>query len=213
MFTGIIEDVGRVKSIEKKGAFGRITIETALSLDEVSFGDSIAINGACLTVVGKAQGSFSADLSEETFAGTTLGELQAGVRVNLERALTLSKPLGGHMVSGHVDGIGRILKKTPKGGAMDIEVEVPDTLMGQVVRKGSIAIDGISLTIAEITRFGIRAAIIPHTFNKTTLLDKPDGAKVNIETDVIGKYVERYLSSGKKGVTEDFLAEHGFLKK
>ncbi|OGP25108.1 MAG: riboflavin synthase subunit alpha [Deltaproteobacteria bacterium GWC2_56_8] len=213
MFTGIIEDVGRVKSIEKKGAFGRITIETALSLDEVSLGDSIAINGACLTVAGKSAGAFTADLSEETFAGTTLGELQAGVRVNLERALTLSKPLGGHMVTGHVDGIGRILKKTPKGGAMDIEVEIPDTLMGQVVRKGSIAIDGISLTIAEITCRSIRAAIIPHTFNKTTLLDKPEGAKVNIETDVIGKYVERYLSSGKKGMTEDFLAEHGFLKK
>ena len=213
MFTGIIEDVGRVKNIEKKGAFGRITIETALSLDEVSLGDSIAINGACLTVVGKAAGAFTADLSDETLFVTTLGELKAGVRVNLERALTLSKPLGGHMVSGHVDGIGIILKKTRKGGAMDVEVEVPSVLMGQVVKKGSIAIDGISLTVAEITGEGVRAAIIPHTFNKTTLLDKPEGAKVNIETDVIGKYVERYFSSGKKGVTEDFLAEHGFLRK
>ncbi|MBI5453800.1 MAG: riboflavin synthase [Deltaproteobacteria bacterium] len=213
MFTGIIEDVGRVKNIEKRGAFGRITIETALPLDEVCLGDSVAINGACLTVVGKEHGAFTADLSEETLLVTTLAELKAGSRVNLERALTLSKPLGGHMVSGHVDGIGMILKKTPKGEAIDLEVEVPSVLMGQVVKKGSIAIDGISLTIAEITREGIRAAIIPHTFKKTTLLDKPEGAKVNIETDVIGKYVERYFSAGKKGVTEDFLAEHGFLKK
>lgn len=213
MFTGIIEDIGRVKSIEKRGAFGRITIETALCLDEVSLGDSIAINGACLTVVGKGADFFSADLSEETLLVTTLGELKAGSKVNLERALTLSKPLGGHMVSGHVDSIGRILRKTPKGEAIDLEVEVPSGLMGQVVKKGSITIDGISLTVAEITREGIRAAIIPHTLKKTTLLDKPEGAKVNVETDVIGKYVERYFSASKKGVTEDFLAEHGFLKK
>ncbi|MBI5644112.1 MAG: riboflavin synthase [Deltaproteobacteria bacterium] len=213
MFTGIIEDIGKVKSIEKRGAFGRITIETSVSLAEVAIGDSIAIDGACLTVTGKSTGSFTADLSDETLRVTTLGDLKSGSAVNLERALTLSKPLGGHLVTGHVDAVGTIKRKTAKGDSIDLEVDIPAHQMGQAVKKGSITVDGISLTIAELTATGFKVAVIPHTLKRTTLPGKPEGARVNIETDLIAKYVEKYFNAGKKGVSEDFLAEHGFFKK
>ncbi|MBI1911194.1 MAG: riboflavin synthase [Deltaproteobacteria bacterium] len=213
MFTGIIESLGTVKSIEKRGAFGRITIDTGTVLEGVKLGDSIAINGACLTVTGLGGGSFTADLSDETMRVTTLGDLKGGSKVNLEFALTLSKPLGGHLVSGHVDGIGTIRRKITKGDSMDLEINVPEGLMSQIIKKGSITIDGISLTVAELEPYGVKIAVIPHTLQHTTLLSKQEGARVNIETDIIGKYVEKFFRADKgKGVTEDFLAEHGFLK-
>ncbi|MDP2690272.1 MAG: riboflavin synthase [Deltaproteobacteria bacterium] len=212
MFTGIIEDIGTVKSIEKKGAFGRIVIETALDLAGARVGDSISVDGSCLTVTGVSQGAFGADLSDETLRVTTLGSLKKGSRVNLEPALTLSRPLGGHLVTGHVDGVGTIKRKVLKGESMDLEVSCPKALMGQIVKKGSVAVDGISLTVAELMDDGFRVAVIPHTLKKTTLLAKKEGERVNIETDVIGKYVEKHFSSGRKGITGDFLSEHGFLK-
>ncbi len=213
MFTGIIEAVGTVKSIEKRGAFGRIRISAAMDLTGVKPGDSIAVDGACLTATGVSDGCFTADLSDETLRVTTLGELAAGSRVNLELALTFSKPLGGHLVTGHIDGVGSIRRKVKKGESMDIEVAVPGPLMSQVVKKGSVAVDGVSLTVAELTADGVTIAVIPHTLEKTTLASKPEGARVNIETDLIGKYVEKYFLSAKKGVTEGFLEEHGFFKK
>lgn len=214
MFTGIIENLGTVKSIEKKGAFGRITIETGVDMDIVKLGDSISVNGACLTVTALSKAGFSADLSDETLNVTTLGELKAGDRVNLEFALTVSKPLGGHFVTGHVDGIGSIKKKTPKGASVDLEVAAPSHVLSQIVKKGSVAIDGISLTVADLTDGGFRIAIIPHTLKHTTLSLKPEGSKVNIETDIIGKYVEKFMRPEKrKGISEDFLSEHGFFKK
>jgi len=213
MFTGIIESIGTVKSIEKRGAFGKINIATAMNLESVKPGDSIAVNGACLTVTEVSSGVFTADLSDETLGVTTLGDLGAGDSVNLELALTFSKPLGGHLVTGHIDGVGVIRRKVKKGDSMDIEVALPEALRSQVVKKGSVAIDGISLTVADVTAEGLRSAIIPHTLKKTTLISKPEGARVNIETDIIGKYVEKYFLSAKKGVTEGFLEEHGFFKK
>lgn len=213
MFTGIIESVGRVISVEKRGAFGRITVETGLDLSQVNTGDSIAVDGACLTVIASSKSSFEADLSEETLKVTTLGGLKAGDKVNIERALTLSRPLGGHLVQGHVDAVGTLKKKTPKGEAIDLEVDVPEGLMAQIVKKGSIAVDGISLTVASLTKTGFTVAVIPHTLKKTNLAIKPEGARVNVETDIIGKYVERFFNKGKGGVTEDFLSEHGFLRK
>lgn len=213
MFTGIIEDVGTVKSIEKKGPFGKIVVQTALDLSSVQAGDSIAVNGSCLTVTELSGGGFAADISAETFEVTTLGELSPGARVNIEPALTLSRPLGGHMVSGHVDGVGTIRRKVDKGGSATLEVSCPASLMGQIVKKGSVAVDGISLTVAGLSQDGFTVAVIPHTLKKTTLPDKKEGARVNIETDVIGKYVEKYFASGKQSITEDFLSEHGFFRK
>lgn len=214
MFTGIIEDIGRVKSVEKREAFGRIKIETSLDLNEVRTGGSISVNGVCLTVTVLSRGAFDADLSDETLRVTTLGTLKTGDKVNLERALTLSKPLGGHLVAGHVDGLGTVRSRTFRMDYMDLEVEVPAELMGQMVLKGSVAVDGISLTIAEVKQSGFRAAVIPQTLKETTLLLRREGSKVNIETDIIGKYVEKFfLAGGKKEITEDFLAEHGFFTK
>lgn len=213
MFTGIIEAVGAVKSVEKRGAFGRIFIESALDLSGVKIGDSMAVCGACLTVTGLWGRVFSADLSDETLRLTTLGGLKANDKVNIELPLTLSRPVGGHLVTGHIDGVGTIRKKALKGDSMDIEVSVPQGVLGQIVKKGSVAVEGISLTVAEVTPDGFRAAIIPHTLKNTNLRDKPEGARVNIETDIIGKYVEKFLSAGKKGLSEDFLSEHGFLNK
>ncbi len=214
MFTGIIEDVGSVKSVEKKDTFGRIKIETILDLKEVGTGGSISVNGVCLTVTVFSKDSFDADLSEETLRVTTLGSIKAGDKVNLERALTLSKPLGGHLVTGHIDGIGSIKAKVFKTDYMDLDVDLPEELMTLIVKKGSVAVDGISLTIAGVTETGFRVAVIPQTLNGTTLLLKREGSTVNIETDIIGKYVEKLLSAQREKVlTEDFLSEHGFLKK
>ncbi len=214
MFTGIIEAIGRVKSVEKKGASGRIKITAALNPSRTSVGGSIAVDGACLTVVDIGKNEFSADVSEETFALTTLAEKKAGDEINLEPAMTLDKPLGGHLVTGHVDGIGTIVSRALKSGYLDMEIKIPAALMAQVVKKGSIAIDGISLTVADFSRDSLRIAVIPHTLEKTTLSSKKNGDRVNVETDVIGKYVERYFQRKQGGnVTEGFLAEHGFLAR
>lgn len=214
MFTGIIEDVGKVKNIEKRGAFGRITVETALSFEGVKTGDSIAVNGVCLTATSISGKTFSADVSGETLDVTTLGQLRPGDSVNLELALTLSKPLGGHLVTGHVDGVGHIRKKTASGENLVIEIAAPAGVMPQIVKKGSITVDGISLTVADLLPDGFMVAIIPHTLEKTNLLAKGEGAKVNLETDLIGKYVERYFSTRKESrITEDFLSENGFFRK
>lgn len=214
MFTGIIEAVGSVKSIEKKGASGRIKVDAGLDLTGVSIGDSIAVSGACLTVVAVTKAGFDADVSAETLRTTTLGALAPGSPVNIERALTLSKPLGGHLVSGHVDGTGVIVSAVRKDAYVDIEIGCPVELMAQLVKKGSVAVDGISLTVADIQTGSFSVAVIPHTVAKTTLKTLTPGARVNIETDIIGKYLLRFLAKGQGGgITEGFLAEHGFLKK
>lgn len=215
MFTGIIEATGRVKYFEKGGASGRIVIETPLELSDANVGDSISVDGVCLTVTDFSGGGFTADVSSETLEVTTLGELKEGSRVNLEKSLTLSKPLGGHLVTGHIDGVGKITAKRPSGPGVDLEIEVGRELAGQLVKKGSVAVDGISLTVAGLTGSSFRCAIIPQTLKATTLPDKAVGARVNIETDIIGKYVQKFLkkAKGQEGVTEDFLSEHGFFSK
>lgn len=214
MFTGIIEGVGTVKSIEKKGAFGRIVVEAGALLEGTGLGDSIAVSGVCLTVTSLSGNNFSADISDETLRVTVLGELKSGDKVNLERSLTLSKPLGGHLVTGHTDGIGTIKRITPKGDTVDMEIKAGPELLAQIVKKGSVAIDGISLTVADISDSGFKVVIIPHTLKMTTLPYKKEGAKLNIETDIIGKYVEKYFSAGRKGgITEDFLSENGFFSR
>ena len=221
MFTGIIEGVGEVKSVEKRGASGRITIETPFSIG-MKEGDSIAVDGVCLTVTAIKGGStsveggytlFTADMSGQTLKDTTLGGCSAGGRVNIERPLTLSAPLGGHFVTGHIDAVGSVKRKAPGGEFIDFEFAVPGELLPYLARKGSVAVDGISLTVAELTTDGFRVAVIPHTLKLTGLEAKTSGARVNIETDIIAKYVERLLKGRKSGVTEELLSEHGFLNK
>jgi riboflavin synthase len=233
MFTGIIEGRGTVKSVEKKGTSGRISIEAPFSLSGAKPGDSIAVDGVCLTItsiegitkgfggeghsVRGGGGVFTSDLSVETLGTTTLGRRSAGDYVNIERPLKLSDPLGGHLVTGHIDAVGSVLNRVSRGGFIDFEFAVPRELSAHLVKKGSVAVDGISLTIAGLTADGFRVAVIPHTLKLTTLGSKTPGDHVNIETDIIAKYVERLLAGargqGGAGVTEDLLSEHGFLGK
>ncbi|MBI5286937.1 MAG: riboflavin synthase [Deltaproteobacteria bacterium] len=213
MFTGIIQGLGVVRGFEKRGESGRITIETSLNLDDIRQGDSIAVDGVCLSVVGKGSSSFDADISEETLRLTTLGYVERGTNVNLEKSLRASDPIGGHLVTGHIDGTGIIARKTSKGDFFVMEFNLLKGLMKQVVRKGSIAIDGISLTVADLLEDGLRVHIIPHTLKVTNLSVREVGDRVNVETDIIGKYVERFLSAYPgKGIDEGFLVRHGFLK-
>ena len=209
MFTGIIQDMGTVRKLSRKGGDARIEVETQLSLDDVKIGDSISLSGACLTVTSLGKKSFAFDVSAESLSKTTLGTIKAGDRVNVEKALRMSDFLGGHLVLGHVDCVGRIVEKTARAGSIVFGISLEAGLAKYVVPKGSIAVDGISLTVnsCEGSRFYVN--IIPHTAEKTTLAGKKAGDSVNIETDILGKYVEKLLRAGK-GVDMDFLREHGF---
>ena len=211
MFTGIIEGLGNVQRLTAKGADAVIEIEAAIDLKDISIGDSIAVNGACLTVTSKKEKSFSADVSAETIAKTTLGRLHAGDKINLEKSIRVGGFIGGHFVLGHVDSTGRIISKTQKSGSVILAVEVNDQLSRQTVEKGSVAIDGISLTVNKLEKGRFYVNIIPHTAANTTLLAKKEGDLVNIETDVLVKYVEKLLHSSR-GIDKDFLKEHGFIK-
>ncbi|MBI3752798.1 MAG: riboflavin synthase [Deltaproteobacteria bacterium] len=213
MFTGIIQAIGTVKDIQIKGDFARIAIEHKGGLSGINIGDSVAADGACLTVVKISASHFEADISRETLLLTTFGSAKTGGKVNLEKSLTPSTPIGGHFVAGHVDGVGFIKRKTAEGNFAMLDFEVPGELQSQIAKKGSVAVDGISLTVADIIEYGFRVAIIPHTLQNTTLSRKHEGDRVNIETDVLAKYVERFLLAHKRhGINETFLKEHGFLK-
>lgn len=194
MFTGIIESVGRVAQIESHGGDVRMQIEAAdRYLADVALGDSVAVSGICLTVREKTPQGFSADLSVETLQATRSGAWTVGRRVNLEKALTPHKPLGGHLVSGHVDGLGRLVEKHEEARSWRMRFEVPADLAKYVARKGSITLDGISLTVNEVegSIFGVN--IIPHTLSQTTLGDLQPGDAVNLEVDLIARYLERLL--------------------
>ncbi|MBI5875369.1 MAG: riboflavin synthase [Deltaproteobacteria bacterium] len=212
MFTGIIQTIGKVKGVEKKGSSAAIiTIDHNGSLTGINIGDSVAVDGACLTVVKIFPSHFEADISGETMRLTTLGSIKAGERVNLEKSLTPSTPMGGHFVTGHVDGVGFIIRKTAEGEFAVFDFNIPNELrLNHIAKKGSVALDGISLTVADLTSNGFRVAIIPHTLKNTTLSLKKQGDRVNIETDVLAKYVERFLSANKQGIDEAFLKKHGF---
>ena len=215
MFTGIIEDKGKVLRVEYRGEEKRLTIELPPHLTEVQLGDSININGVCLTIVQKQGKTIQLDLSQETLQKTALGELKEGNQVNLERALKLTDRLGGHIVTGHIDGIGVIVGKRKERDFVQLEIRIPESVSRYVVQKGSIAIDGISLTVNEFLGDEIRMTLIPYTIEKTTLLDKKVGDRVNVEADILGKYVEKLLDRGNKKPGEvdlSFLKEHGFIK-
>jgi riboflavin synthase len=211
MFTGIIEELGTVTALRRSGESARLTISAAKVLEGTALGDSICVNGVCLTVVESADHAFSADVAVETLKVTNLGELQAGSRVNLERALQLSARIGGHLVSGHVDSVGRVRGKREEGNGWRLFFDAPENVLRYVIRKGSIAIDGISLTVADVDATGFSVAMIPHTAKLTTLGFKTAGDSVNLESDIIGKYVERLLGARTGGgVDLELLRKTGF---
>ncbi|MCX5843162.1 MAG: riboflavin synthase [Deltaproteobacteria bacterium] len=211
MFTGIVESMGTVKRITRKGEDAHLFIDTSMNLDDLKIGDSIAINGACLTVTEKTGSIFSADVSAETMARTNIKLLKSGEKVNLEKSLRMNSFLGGHLVLGHVDGMGKIQEKVTKANSIQFGVEIDNALSRYVVEKGSVAVDGLSLTVNSCEKNRIYVNIIPHTARNTTLGFKKVADLVNIETDIIAKYIEKFLTPGK-GIDMNFLAEHGFLK-
>ncbi|HTG00063.1 MAG TPA: riboflavin synthase [Nitrospirota bacterium] len=211
MFTGIIEEMGTVKTLRRNAGGARLTVSASVVLNNTQLGDSICVNGVCLTVVEMTAQDFSADVAVETLKVTNLGDLKAGARVNLERALQLSARIGGHLVSGHVDAVGRIRAKQEEGNGWRVAIETPQAVLRYVIKKGSIAVDGISLTVADVDATGFSIAMIPHTAKLTTLGFKAAGDSVNLEADLIGKYVER-LAAGRLqgGVNLELLRKTGF---
>lgn len=194
MFTGLIECEGVITRADRVSGGMRLEVYSPEFGRDMAIGDSIAVDGVCLTVVKFIRGAFLTDVSAETLDRTTLGGLQQGSKVNLERALRLSDRLGGHLVSGHIDGVGKIELKQPAGKFTVYQFQAPPTVMRYVVEKGSIAVDGISLTVAKVGPQGFTAAVIPQTESVTTLKDKPVGAPVNLEADMLAKYVERFVA-------------------
>jgi riboflavin synthase len=193
-----------------------MTLEVPMSLTELSLGDSINVNGVCLTLVEKKGQVITVDISSETLQRTNLSTIREGDEVNLERALRLADRLGGHFVTGHVDGVGTITEERKEGDFLHIRIRMPQSVMKYVVQKGSIAIDGISLTVNECQGDEIRITLIPFTLQRTTLLEKRVGERVNVETDILGKYVESLLGRKRfegKGFDREFLKMHGFLKE
>lgn len=215
MFTGIIEDKGKILRIEHRGQGKRVTIGLPAHLTELQVGDSINVNGACLTVVQNREQRIELDLSQETLQKTILGELKEGDLVNLERALRLNDRLGGHLVTGHIDGIGVISGMNRERDFLQLTIRIPESVSRYVVQKGSIAIDGISLTVNECQEGEIQITLIPHTLEKTILINKRVGDRVNVEADILGKYVEKLLGRRDERsakVNLSFLKEHGFTK-
>lgn len=221
MFTGIIESFGTIKQIRPSGEGKVLTIGSDLDLSDSRIGDSIAVNGACLTAVSLENKAFSVDMAPETISRTTFKQMAPGTRVNIERALKLSGRIDGHLVSGHIDGTGTIASIKRQSNAVIVTIEVGQSLAADMIEKGSVAIDGISLTINRCSQKDFQVSIIPHTARITTIGIKQEGDLVNIETDMIGKYVKKILkgnvskndaSSGrKKDISLELLAKNGFL--
>lgn len=214
MFTGLIEDTGRVTTLERHGAAAVLTLTTALPVEDIAMGDSVAVNGVCLTVTSRSAGRLSFDVSPETVATTTIGTLHAGSSVNLERALRLGDRMGGHLVTGHVDCIGTLAGSRSTDGNRLLEFSLPPAHARYLVPKGSVAIDGISLTVNTVRQDGFAVNIIPHTLTATTLSGLRPGDRVNLETDIIGRYVERLLApwGPKEGLNMQTLMENGFIR-
>jgi len=217
MFTGIIQAIGRIHTLEPRQGDVRLTLGTdKLDMAGVVPGDSIAVNGVCLTAARVDGPGLSADVSRETLSLTTLGDLQAGSGVNLEKALTLATPLGGHLVSGHVDGIGKVLDRREDARSVRFKIEAPPGLARYIAHKGSISVDGASMTVNGVSGQVFDLNIIPHTLQETILSEYGPGTRVNLEVDLIARYLERLLLGAKaadpgfQGITAEFLAEHGF---
>lgn len=212
MFTGIIEEIGTVRRIEKRPAAVQLTLAASRILDDIHIGDSIAVNGVCLTVTRFDAETFSADVMHESLDRSSLGNLRPGSPVNLERAMPAQGRFGGHIVTGHIDGTGKILSVVPDGCASWYTIETSDAVSRYIVEKGSVALDGISLTVAAVNGRSFKVSIIPHTGQATTLSGKKAGDILNIENDCIGKYVEKLLTSNtpSSSLTRETLLRAGF---
>lgn len=213
MFTGIIEETGTVKDFKLFSENAEISVNCTKVLENTKIGDSISINGICQTVVNLTENGFSAEVSKETLNVTNFSELKKGEKVNLERALTLNERIGGHFVSGHVDSVATFIFATKNSNFYDMNFEVTKEVARYIVKKGSIAINGISLTVADIQDNLVKVAVIPHTFENTNLSCLKSGQKINIETDIFAKYIEKFLLNEKTTsiISEDFLKENGFM--
>lgn len=216
MFTGIIETVGRIERIERSGGDARMLIDTGnMDRSDIKLGDSIAVSGVCLTVVTLPGRGFRADVSGETLQHTTFGELDPGARVNLEKAVKAGAPLGGHIVSGHVDGVGLVTRFYQDARSWRLHIRVPEALSRYITRKGSVCVDGVSLTVNGVDGPEFDVNIVPHTLQQTTLGDFEVGRRVNLEVDVIARYLERLLAAraGESGgLSETLLRERGFIQ-
>ena len=221
MFTGIIEEKGTVASVKKGTVSSRITFRAAVVLEDIHEGDSIAVNGVCLTATDITSDTFTADVMAETMRRSSLGSLKTGDHVNMERAMLCGGRFGGHIVSGHIDGTGTIESIKREENAVWVKIAADSSLLRYIVEKGSVALDGISLTVAKVTDKNFSVSIIPHTGSETTLLSKKPGDRINIECDMIGKYVEKLLGlnhnettnrvDNKSSVTAELLARNGFM--
>ncbi len=215
MFTGIIEGLGSIKEIRSSGQGSQLTVEADFVLEHTKIGDSIAVSGSCLTAVAIDGKRFQVDVSPETLGKTTFGRAKIGDRVNIERALRLSDRIDGHLVSGHIDGMGIIKHRKNAGNAIIVTIGVSGAFSHYMIKKGSVAVDGISLTINTCDRESFTVSIIPHTAKLTTINFKNIGDSVNIETDMIGKYVERFVTQKQENkqsaITMEFLAKSGFV--
>jgi riboflavin synthase len=213
MFTGIVEEMGAVTAIDKTLAGTRLEILASTVMGDLKVGDSISVNGTCLTVVTKDEKSFVVDVSPETLSMTTLGQLSGGAPVNLERAMKLNERIGGHLVAGHVDGVGTIRSRRQEGNAILLTIEAPPNVLRYCVAKGSVTVDGISLTINDVSDHSFNIAVIPHTAAATTLGVKQVNDTVNLESDLIGKFVERLLQQRDQLAKNTPVIDRDYLKK
>jgi riboflavin synthase len=212
MFTGIVEDLGTIVSIEREAQALALIVRTGLDSQSIRLGDSIAVNGVCLTVAGQKGDVLSFDVSHETHSATTLSRLGPGDGAHLERALSFGGRLGGHLVTGHVDGVGEVTRRSQSGPNVDLEILAPSLAAAYLVSKGSVAIDGVSLTVNQPRGKRFQVTLVPHTLEKTLLGARRAGDRVNIEADILGKYVRHFSgASGGASIDEDFLKRHGFL--
>lgn len=212
MFTGIIEEIGRIQTVRKGAESSSISVQAKIIMQDVRIGDSIAVNGVCLTVTAFSRSGFTADVMHETFNRSSLGSLPTGSLVNLERAMPANGRFGGHIVSGHIDGTGTVSAIQKNDNAVWYTIKTPPGILRYIIEKGSVAIDGISLTVANVGRDCFRVSIIPHTASITTLSNRRVGDTVNLENDCIGKYVERLMGiqQSKHNITTGFLTKYGF---
>ena len=211
MFTGIVEEMGTVRRLNQSPNRCELELSASKVLEGTQIGDSIAVNGVCLTVIRLGEEHFPADVMPETLRRSNLGQLKPGSKVNLERAMAANGRFGGHIVAGHIDGTGKILAMQPEGNAVLVTISATPELLRYVVEKGSIAIDGISLTVAKVSHTDFTVSLIPHTGEETTLLKHRPGEIVNLETDIIGKYVEKLMQPKSGGVTMELLQQNGFF--
>ncbi|OGC29435.1 riboflavin synthase subunit alpha [candidate division WOR-1 bacterium RIFOXYB2_FULL_48_7] len=211
MFTGIIEQVGIVASLIRGAQAAKIAVSGGKFFDDVKVGDSIAINGVCLTVTHVRRGFAEFDLSQETIKKSTFSDVKIGEKVNMEKALPVAGRLGGHLVTGHIDGVGEIKNKVTSGEGLDFYFSVPSDVLQYLVQKGSVAIDGISLTVADFRDGLLFVSVIPQTVKTTTLGKKGIGDKVNLEVDLISKYIEKHLRGEPRGITEEMMSRIGIL--